>query len=92
MSVMLKQKPRKLKGGARIFEWQRVLICVLCVVLVVVFCVGYFISDQRTRATGLAQDIYYGAIAYLVDCTVNGEKPVYNGSDADYVTSQRRIR
>lgn len=89
MRTTTKGKGVKLREGAKVLQWQRVLVCVLCLVLVVVFAVGYYISDQRTRATGLAQDIYYATTTYLMDCGVSGKKVKYDGGDAEhyYITN-----
>lgn len=94
MRTSTQKKSVKLREGAKVLQWQRILVCILCLVLVVVFAIGYYISDQRTRATGLAQDLYYATTTYLMDCGVNGKKVKYDGGDAEhyYITNPDTLK
>lgn len=86
-------KVRNPRGTKKVMEWQRAsVIAVIVLVVAVVFLLGW-LSNQKTKATGDAQEVYYAGVQYVTGLATQAQSPQYIGKDPEtaYLADNRPV-
>lgn len=74
-------KVRDPRGTKRVMEWQRTAVIAVIILVVAVVLVLGWLSNQKTKATGDAQEVYYAGIQYVTGLATQALNPQYIGKD-----------